>query len=1106
MYKQLLHLVIVLRWGLLCILIASSSSFAQSFVKVNSKTRSDIKRLVVTPQNECLFLTDKIYSFNKGQWSKIELPGTNKTFTFYPVSSKNIWYCSTLETSISQLYHYHDGVIENLNPPFANHITGIYFANKDLGFFTSISDVAIYSKGKFKNISPASTRYSLLKIWGETDSAFYALSLDGSLFKYQDGAYKRLFANDKVLDFQFFDFEHGLILFKDRIVEIIGNQQETIFTGEILDAASRFYAWNRNDILLVGLKGLLLRYHNGIMRELVAQCTEDLTDIAVTTENEIWISGQNGRLLYSGGKSIAAYEDTDLGFSSHQLISYGINTDDEYGIGIADVTGDRKPDIYSVCIFSPNRLYVNQMIDKNTISSFSRFSEEGAERNATGALPSEAKTTLTDLKLGISLADVDNDGDQDIYLCYLNSYNRLLLNNGKGEFRNVSKQQNRACENMNRSNSSAFADIDLDGDLDLFIANEEGSNRLFENDGTGHFKDITAGSGLQTLNGGMCASFSDINNDGYPDLAVSFWYPSNKIYLNETRKNIIHFRDITASTDLAKAEPTKSNAIVFADVNNDGSSDLFIANRNAANKLYLNNGQGVFKDRSADYFGTGVFLSNGAVFADFDLDGFQDLYIANVGDCILYKNIGGKHFENATADFGAELSGYCTGCATGDVDNDGDVDLYVGNYTGGSSKLFLNISGKKSFAKITLRGTVSNRDAVGAKIWLFLRSNNPRGDSLAGYREITAGAGYCSVSDKEAIFGINPSGLYYAKIKFPSSSDTLIIDPIRAGDILLISEEKGIEAIMSKAKRSVFGFVGDNENQPEIIKYVLMLGLILIFLVKFRSTERLIFVIQWAGSLLIFLLFILINYSLLFTWPSYTYYIAPLITTGLMSILYLGIGRYLMHKQSKREKQELREKLSRDLHDDLASTLGSISIYSNTLGNAMNLPQAELPRLSAKIAGLSQNAMQSISDIIWMTSPRNDSLQSLVTKIHVYLSEVLADNGIECQMKLAVPEKEIVLPEKIRNNLYLIVKESLHNVIKHSGAHSLVFEARATDDRYSFFIADDGQGFEWNQDIQEKIKGNGLRNMQQRAIESGLNFELQSEIGKGTQITIDFEI
>jgi len=157
---------------------------------------------------------------------------------------------------------------------------------------------------------------------------------------------------------------------------------------------------------------------------------------------------------------------------------------------------------------------------------------------------------------------------------------------------------------------------------------------------------------LETVSGGSCATFSDINGDGLPDLCVTFWYDRNRIYLNETKNGRIKFRDITEETDLAKAPPVKSNGVTFADINNDGFPDLFIANKNEENKIYLNNGKGNFRDVSNNYLEKSIFLSNGGVFADFDNDGYQDLYLSNIGTNVLYKNVNGLFFKDVISDFG----------------------------------------------------------------------------------------------------------------------------------------------------------------------------------------------------------------------------------------------------------------------------------------------------------------------------------------------------------------------------------------------------------------------------------------------------------------------
>ena len=155
----------------------------------------------------------------------------------------------------------------------------------------------------------------------------------------------------------------------------------------------------------------------------------------------------------------------------------------------------------------------------------------------------------------------------------------------------------------------------------------------------------------------------------------------------------------------------------------------------------------------------------------------------------LYKNMQGKYFRELTSVFGAELSGYGTGCAAGDIDDDGDPDLYVANYINGNSKLFLNITEKKNFLKFKLQGVRSNKDAIGAKIWLYPTINGKKAGNLAGYREINGGSGYASISAKELIFGLEQESEYVALIKFPLSKDTIRMEHLVGGKTIDISEK-----------------------------------------------------------------------------------------------------------------------------------------------------------------------------------------------------------------------------------------------------------------------------------------------------------------------------
>ncbi len=247
---------------------------------------------------------------------------------------------------------------------------------------------------------------------------------------------------------------------------------------------------------------------------------------------------------------------------------------------------------------------------------------------------------------------------------------------------------------------AAWLDYNNDGWLDLYLTNGRNhQDALFRNNGDGSFTDLAADAGLGATVGATGVVVGDINNDGFADLFLSgdggmmglFGSSQARMYLNQGNGS---FTDITASAGVDEALTPLSAA--FADINNDGFLDLFVAvcgslrnQQQHANVLYLNNGDNTFSEIAES---AGVSSPIGACitfFSDYNSDGWMDLFVGNCNDIQLdagpvqlFRNNGDNTFTDVREAAGLG-KGLWMGFAPGDADNDGDIDLFVTN-TGAS--------------------------------------------------------------------------------------------------------------------------------------------------------------------------------------------------------------------------------------------------------------------------------------------------------------------------------------------------------------------------------------------------------------------------------------
>lgn len=215
--------------------------------------------------------------------------------------------------------------------------------------------------------------------------------------------------------------------------------------------------------------------------------------------------------------------------------------------------------------------------------------------------------------------------------------------------------------------------------------------------------------------------------------------------------------------------------------------------------------------------------------------------------------------------------------------------------------------------------------------------------------------------------------------------------------------------------------------------------------------------------------------------------------------LIYGAYRYQLGQAIKLLK--LRNRIALDLHDEIGSTLNSISFFGEVARQMM----AEDDRAKPVIMRMSTHAkevVESMSDIVWSLNSKNDSFENLVDRLHSFASQILEPKG--CQIEFQRPEKfqEIKLDLEQRRNLYLIVKEAINNVAKYAEATKLWVNFNHSSHELAVEIGDNGKGFDPN----KIATGNGLESMECRAKSLKAKWKIDSELGIGTRILLSFKI
>ena len=1056
--------------------------------KIDSPVYSDLTNLTLFTYNSGTASGKQILFLKNDEWKKITSQPPFNVNLLSAINFNSIYVTTITKYQESEMYYWDGKNWSNIYHPLANVISSMYFIDKNNGVISGLGEIAILKNKKWKFLPPP-TNNTISKVILKKDKTIWALSLTKGLFKRDKLKWERIKNSSEVHLMEVLN-KKIFVLGNNFFGYVLADSIKKISLNKQLKTIRTFSLLNENELFAAGSNGLILHYVNKKWIKLKTPVTATLNSIKMTDSLQGWCVGNDGTILHFTNKNNNSTGINNWkGFEQISFYSDSKVIDDEYGVVTADFNNDGLTDIFTIGLYENNHLYMN--------TGHFKFIDESKKRGVSGK---KNKNDITkELNLGACAGDFDNDGQIDIYTSSLTTKNRIYHNSGEGNFTDYSNISGGVGKPTDRTNAVISGDVDNDGDLDLFICNENTTNRFYLNNGAGIFTEVTKDVNLTSRFGGTGASFSDIDNDGDLDLFVTNWSAKNKLYKNllvESGK--LKFTDFTDSANVGGYVFTKSNGIVFSDIDNDGDMDLFVANRKTSNEFYINNGKGIFSNQTKKYFGNDSLKSYGVVITDFDYDGYKDLYLSNVGENKFYKNTKGEKFIDKTDLFDANVEGYSTGLSAADFNNDNIIDLYVANYVGSSSTVLKNKLDSAKIVTIKLNGINNNTLGIGSKIYAFESGYLNNKTHLIYYNEISGGSGYGSMNSVKQFIPCGNKSNVDIKIIFPKG-ETIIKKSVPCGSNLLIKDANGFEAGFIYFRKYVTRFLFDNHRFFEFLKWLVVLILLTVSAFrgrkKYKWTSKNIFITSVLIALFYYFLQTIFEYdNLLFST------ILPIAGIGIiLLVIQLFSERTKLKRLNELEKQKLQEKLSRDLHDDLASTLGTISIYLELLKQALNNNSDNVWTLFNKANSLLTNAKQTITDLIWTIKPFPEPLTNFATRLRENFSDVFRNKNIIFHVSEKDISNNISLAALEKHNIYLIIKEALNNILKHSQATKVDIKISNKNGNIFIAITDNGTGF----NFENKIKsGNGISNMITRGKEVNAKVQITTKEKIGTEIKI----
>ena len=465
------------------------------------------------------------------------------------------------------------------------------------------------------------------------------------------------------------------------------------------------------------------------------------------------------------------------------IASYGTT----FGVALEDLDGDGHVDLFlartpsmlteHMALGGSNRLFLNH--------GDATFVEVGAEAGVASACENR----------GLMVADLDNDGDIDLYVTVAGR-NELYRNEGDATF--TERGAAAGVDHWGIGHEGAWLDYDGDGWLDVYFTNgpKEGSlaNVLYRNERNGRFRDVSDEAGVTGTVSGKGVALIDYDRDSWLDLVVTNGNDYANFLLFHNQGDGTFVESAGEAGLEVEVEETFLSWLIPWDYDNDGWQDLLVGSHSGyypRNTLFHNQGDGTFEDVTDQVGIRDPFNGDGTAVVDLDNDGWLDALFCRLDDeCVLYRNVEGEEFELVDGGAGllnqAEYPNWTI--STGDVDGDGFQDVYMGNGRANHpahDHLFLNDGNDNHHLFVKVEGATGDRSAIGARVEVVagdLVQTRWVGSRLTTFSSHGGLRLHFGLADHDTVDEV--------RVVFPDG-DEVVIEDVDVDDEVLVSQPAG---------------------------------------------------------------------------------------------------------------------------------------------------------------------------------------------------------------------------------------------------------------------------------------------------------------------------